>query len=102
MSERHHRIAADHPSLVGHFPNDPIVPGVVILEEVVRALAAWQPGDLPVGISIAKFLAPLRPEQSFSIRFAESGSDEIRFQCIRDDDGQALANGCLTVIRAND
>lgn len=101
MSESCARIAADHPSLAGHFPDDPIVPGVVLLEEVVRAFTAWHPDHRPMGIAQVKFLAPLRPEQLFRIRFAAAGPDAMRFACIRDD-GQALANGCLTVVRAND
>ena len=32
-------IGADHPSLPGHFPGAAIVPGVVILDEIVAALA---------------------------------------------------------------
>jgi 3-hydroxyacyl-[acyl-carrier-protein] dehydratase len=31
-------ISADHPSLPGHFPGTPIVPGVVILDEILAAL----------------------------------------------------------------
>ena len=31
-------IHADHPSLPGHFPGAPLVPGVVILDEVIAAL----------------------------------------------------------------
>ncbi len=101
MSERRYRIAADHPSLTGHFPGDPIVPGVVILEEVVRACAVWRPADRPIGIATVKFLLPLRPEQAFSIRFEAVGPDGVRFECIRAD-GQPLASGRLTVMRADD
>ena len=42
-------IAADHPSLAGHFPGNPIVPGVVILEEVVRAFECLRLESLVVG-----------------------------------------------------
>ena len=31
-------ISADHPSLPGHFPGMALVPGVVILDEVLAAL----------------------------------------------------------------
>jgi 3-hydroxyacyl-[acyl-carrier-protein] dehydratase len=91
-------IPAEHPSLVGHFPGNPVVPGVVILDEVVQALAAWQPGSHGIGMPVVKFLAPLRPEQVFIIRFVESGARGIRFECIRDD-GQLLVQGCMTVAR---
>ncbi len=36
MIERVVTIPADHPSLPGHFPGRPIVPAVVILDEVGR------------------------------------------------------------------
>ena len=32
------RIEADHPSLPGHFPGRPLVPGVMLLEQVALAL----------------------------------------------------------------
>lgn len=94
-------IPADHPSLAGHFPGNPIVPGLVILEEVVQALESWRPGSRTVGMPVVKFLAPLRPEQAFTIHFAESGTHGIRFECIRDD-GQPLVQGFLTVVRVED
>ena len=93
-------IAADHPSLAGHFPGNPIVPGVVILEEGVRAFEGWRLESRGVGLPVVKFLAPLRPEQPFTIRFTESGARSIRFVCVRDD-GQTLAQGYLTVARAD-
>ena len=99
-SAKRQAITADHPSLAGHFPGNPIVPGVVILEEVTQAFGAWRPASQVVGIPVVKFLAPLRPGQPFTIRFAESGVRGIRFECVRDD-GQALAQGCLTVAHAD-
>ena len=48
-------IAADHPSLPGHFPGRPVVPGVVLLDEV---LACLPPGATLLS---AKFTAPVEP-----------------------------------------
>ncbi len=94
--ERRGLIAADHPCLAGHFPGNPIVPGVVLLDEVLRAFADWRPADRPVGIPQVKFLAPLRPEQPFTIRWVESGSGGVRFDCLGDD-GRTLVRGKLTL-----
>jgi 3-hydroxymyristoyl/3-hydroxydecanoyl-(acyl carrier protein) dehydratase len=85
-------IAAGHPSLAGHFPGNPVVPGVVILDEVLRALAAWWPEYQPVGLPVVKFLEPLQPEQAFTIRFAAAGPRRLRFECRRDD-GRILVQG---------
>ena len=36
--ERTLTINSDHPALPGHFPGHPVVPGVIVLEEVIQAL----------------------------------------------------------------
>ena len=53
-------IRADHPCLPGHFPGAPVVPGVLILDEVLRASSARS-------IAWAKFHAPLMPDEEFAI-----------------------------------
>jgi 3-hydroxyacyl-[acyl-carrier-protein] dehydratase len=60
--EKRGTVAADHPALPGHFPGEPIVPGVVLLNEVLSAI----PGR--VHIPSAKFHAPLLPGEEFAIR----------------------------------
>lgn len=95
-AEKSPAIPADHPSLAGHFPGNPIVPGVVILDEVIHALGDWRPGVQAVGIPVVKFLAPLRPEQPFTVRFVETSASRIRFECVRED-GQLLAQGQLAL-----
>jgi 3-hydroxymyristoyl/3-hydroxydecanoyl-(acyl carrier protein) dehydratase len=76
-------IGADHPSLPGHFPDTPVVPGVVILDEIVAALLQWRKDCRLIAIRTVKFLAPLKPEQPFRICLAsdENGAREINFCC---------------------
>ncbi|MDI1258448.1 3-hydroxyacyl-ACP dehydratase [Aquabacterium sp.] len=64
------RIAPDHPAFAGHFPGHPIVPGVVLLDEAVQALATAE-GLSPVSmqVGVAKFLVPVRPGESLSLSY---------------------------------
>lgn len=97
-SENYCAIPADHPCFAGHFPSNPITPGVVLLEAVIEAFAAWQPHHSIIGIPIVKFLAPLRPDHRFTIRFTESSGRRLglAFECGGDDD-RPLARGYLTI-----
>jgi len=75
-------IRANHPSLPGHFPGAPLVPGVVILDEVLAALVEWRQNSRLSGIRSAKFLAPLKPEQPFTISLsATNNAGEVIFCC---------------------
>ena len=97
--EVHCRIGAEHPSLPGHFPGAPVVPGVVILDEVLTALAEWR-GDCQLAVIRAvKFLVPLKPEQPFTICLSagtNTGS-EVDFCCRIED--RVIAEGQLQVHR---
>jgi 3-hydroxymyristoyl/3-hydroxydecanoyl-(acyl carrier protein) dehydratase len=75
-------IAPTHPSLPGHFPGQPIVPGVVVLDEVIAALAEWQPKANFLGVSTAKFISPLRPGVAFTIRLEATQSGRVMFECV--------------------
>src|SRR6478672_6689313 len=81
--ETSRRIPADHPSLAGHFPNAPIAPGVVVLDEVAAALVEWRKGSRLIGIPFVKFLAPIKPGQLFTIAFdaSENIANQIDFCC---------------------
>ena len=76
-------IRADHPSLPGHFPGAPLVPGVVILDEVVAALGEWQQNSQLSGLRSVKFLAPLKPQQPFTISLSATSENagEVSFCC---------------------
>jgi acyl-coenzyme A synthetase/AMP-(fatty) acid ligase len=76
------RIAPDHPSTAGHFPGNPIVPGAVLLDEIVAAgsgLFAW----LRDGFTLdrVKFLRPVRPGEELNFTFASRSGTEMRFEC---------------------
>jgi len=68
------RVPAKHPALTGHFPGNPVVPGVVILDAVISAAEAWLGSGFHVhGLSHAKFLAPLKPDEAARIELALRG-----------------------------
>jgi SAM-dependent methyltransferase/3-hydroxymyristoyl/3-hydroxydecanoyl-(acyl carrier protein) dehydratase len=91
-------IRADHPSLAGHFPDAPIVPGVVILDEVISALVERHKNCQVAGIRAVKFVLPLRPEQQFTICIAaaEEAETEVDFCCRFED--RVIAEGRLEII----
>lgn len=84
-------IAADHPSLPGHFPGAPLVPGVLLLEQVAIGLHAWR-GQRLVRVVEAKFLAPLLPDESAELLLEDRG-ERVRFEIRRD--GTLLARGTI-------
>lgn len=56
------RVDPGHPSLPGHFPGRPVVPGVVLLDAVVEALERrLGPGVRVCALPQVKFLQPLLP-----------------------------------------
>lgn len=75
-------VEADHPSLPGHFPGRPVVPGVVLLDRVAAALERAGAGHL-VRILAVKFLAPLLPGQEAQLTATREGR-RVRFKIERD------------------
>lgn len=72
-------VPADHPCLAGHFPGNPIVPGVVLVERVLDAMRD-EVGRPLSGIPNVKFLHPLRPGTVFTICWSLQ-ADGARFRC---------------------
>ena len=54
-------VAVDHPALTGHFPGNPLVPGVMILEEIIVITQNTYPEFHIAGLRDAKFHRPLPP-----------------------------------------
>lgn len=77
-------ISADHPSLAGHFPGNPIVPGAVIMAEIAAITGECFPDLRIKGVRRAKFLAPVKPGQRLRIRLQRRSADEMGFECVLD------------------
>ena len=80
------RIARDHPCGEDHFPGNPIVPGAVLLDEVIAAIERAT-GRAPVAWTVvaAKFLQPVRPGDALELGLEETADGGVRFECLRDE-----------------
>jgi 3-hydroxymyristoyl/3-hydroxydecanoyl-(acyl carrier protein) dehydratase len=84
-------IAAEHPCLPGHFPGNPLVPGVVLLEQVADGLRAWR-GQRLARVVEAKFVAPLLPGETAELSLHERAA-RVHFEIHRG--ATLLARGTL-------
>lgn len=78
MTEVHAQrvLSAEHPALPGHFPGEPIAPGVLLLDWVIEAiLDSLQDGDAfsVEALPAVKFLHVLRPGQVLDIFWRREG-----------------------------
>jgi 3-hydroxyacyl-[acyl-carrier-protein] dehydratase len=75
-------IPADHPSLPGHFPGQPIVPGVVVLERVLEAIELTQGPLGSLRLPQVKFVQPLLPDEVADI-VLDGEAPRWRFRVLR-------------------
>jgi len=75
-----------HPSFPGHFPGAPVVPGVVVLEQVFAAIEAVHGPLGATRLPQAKFLQPLLPGEQAEV-VIEGEAPRWRFRVLR---GEAL------------
>ncbi len=76
-------IPADHPAFAGHFPGQPLLPGVSLLAEVLEALLddaelAARIGAAP-RVGAVKFLAAVRPGARLTIEL-DASARGVRFE----------------------
>jgi 3-hydroxyacyl-[acyl-carrier-protein] dehydratase len=72
--------AIDDPTAAGHFPGHPIIPGALLLEEIVRAITGDDVMAREVVIPAVKFLAPVRPGDVVRLRWRSRGDGQISFE----------------------
>jgi 3-hydroxyacyl-[acyl-carrier-protein] dehydratase len=92
---RHHQhalsIAPDHPVFAGHFPDVPVVPGVLLLSMILDAAEEWLGTAVqPLRLRHAKFPAPWLPGMQVLANL-EYDLTQLRFE-VRTD-AQTLALG---------
>jgi 3-hydroxymyristoyl/3-hydroxydecanoyl-(acyl carrier protein) dehydratase len=70
-------VDAAHPSLPGHFPGDPVVPGMLVLDAV---LALAVPAGCEVAaVPLAKFVRPVSPGETVAVSASAAGADRVAF-----------------------
>lgn len=65
------QIPSDHPAYAGHFPGQPILPGVVLLDAAQRLIESTQ-GVVLSGLAVAKFHSPSLPGEALVLDYTQS------------------------------
>lgn len=79
-----------HPSLPGHFPGAPVVPGVLVLEHVMAAIERLHGPLGALRLPQVKFMRPLLPGEEAHIEL-EGAAPRWRFRVLRDE--ETIASG---------
>ena len=72
-------VPAAHPCLPGHFPGQPVVPGVLLLDALAVALADAVPSTRIARLARVKFAAPVLAEQTVLLRWEHMAPGRIAF-----------------------
>ena len=85
---RSEKISAQHPAFAGHFPGDPLLPGVVLLDKLLlkvqkHYLASVGLTHHRIYIESAKFLHSVRPNDKISFQYEAQPAEQnsrLKFQ----------------------
>jgi 3-hydroxyacyl-[acyl-carrier-protein] dehydratase len=101
----------DDPMFAGHFPKNPLVPGVILTEALaqtagIAAASAYSENARPLfllsAIRAMKFLRAVRPEEGIVLRARKLGEigELLQFEVEALVDGQQVASGELVLSKA--
>lgn len=86
------RFVKDHPTASGHFPGNPVVPGALLLDEVIKAVTEPGGEGNEIVIRSAKFFRPVRPGETVLVRWESQPNTGVKFECrLAADDDLAVA-----------
>jgi 3-hydroxymyristoyl/3-hydroxydecanoyl-(acyl carrier protein) dehydratase len=87
------RFAENHPTSAGHFPGNPILPGALLLDAVLLAVAG-EAGAPSCTVRSVKFLRPVRPGDRLRIEW-DLKDEETHFSCSLPASGEVAVTGIL-------
>jgi len=89
-------VPKDHPAFSGHFPGNPILPGVVLLDVTLHAIATATGISLDVYlINSVKFLSPALPNDALLIEYRLLDNGTIHFDIVCGP--RKIANGRIMI-----
>jgi 3-hydroxyacyl-[acyl-carrier-protein] dehydratase len=94
-------IAENHPAFPGHFPGNPIVPGVVLLDRALQAIAAMT--GISFGhcvLSSVKFKHVVLPGEPLTLSYEFPAPHKLHFEIHSVDN--LIATGRLVLQAASD
>jgi 3-hydroxyacyl-[acyl-carrier-protein] dehydratase len=98
----------DEAFFAGHFPDDPIVPGVILTEALAQVAGIAGASGSPEGsrfllsaVRVMKFFAPVRPGDRIELFASKSGGigDLLSFDVRAEVASQAVAEGQIVLSR---
>jgi 3-hydroxyacyl-[acyl-carrier-protein] dehydratase len=92
-------VPRDHPAFAGHFPHFPVLPGAVLLDEVLQVIQRERGIDLTQWqIASVKFLDVVRPGDALRLQHEAPNSGLIHFSILATVGGRdrTVATGSLS------
>jgi len=90
--------ADTHPTLPGHFPGRPLIPGVVLLAKLQTLLASHWPAHVLTQLSQVKFARPVRANETIVLAVTDANEQDhcLQGKFVLRHSGQVVAQGSFT------